>query len=348
MNALEKSVDHILKWLNHFALSSTIQSFPEDVIQNHGSQIFELMTYLTNRQVNFKVKVDNNMKRGEKVITIVKQYEEFIKLLMLNGAFLNTIRPWYLLSYTEYLIYVKQNKNEYVHMSGQRLSENKYHYLSLDSWVTLFYQMIKIYALSKINSKSIKNLPNISPEKLLIPEYYLEGSNLYSQNEGIIIRWLELYSELMSPISKNRLSNFGNDLRDSLCFSYLIQAYVGTNSLTKSNTNLKITCKTEDDYLFNAEKIVNIFHELGLQIHLQPKDLAVPYERGNLLLLIHIFNSLAFYIPQKKPIVFSCMLGEEVAHYIELSNPFKKAVSYWVKYEGEINLKIFVQIYFDY
>ena len=34
-----------------------------------------------------------------KILNIVKQYEDFLKYLKENGALLNSIRPYYLLSY---------------------------------------------------------------------------------------------------------------------------------------------------------------------------------------------------------------------------------------------------------
>ena len=39
---------------------------------------------------------------------IIKQYEDIIRFLKENGALLNTIRPWYLLSYSEYHMYLNQ------------------------------------------------------------------------------------------------------------------------------------------------------------------------------------------------------------------------------------------------
>lgn len=52
------------------------------------------------------------------------------------------------------------------------------------------------------------------------------------------------------------------------------------------------------------------------------------------MLLVQLFFSLPHYIPQKDPIVFQCILGEEVIKSIELKNPTQKPISYFVKYEG--------------
>ena len=55
---LEKSVDYLLRWLNFYALSSPIQAFPADVINNNGSPVFDLIYYLTNKQLPYRAKID--------------------------------------------------------------------------------------------------------------------------------------------------------------------------------------------------------------------------------------------------------------------------------------------------
>lgn len=331
IQALEKSCEVIVRWLNHFALNSTIQLFPTDIISNNGSQLFDLMGYLLGKQLNFKAKIDVTMKKVDKMKAVLRQYEQLIEFLKKNGAFLSTIRPYYLLSFSEYNLYIKNFPYTFVNSSVMRMSEQKFRYLSMDGWITLFYQVIKIYSLNKITLKSIKSLPNIPEEKKTIPEYYLEGSNIYSLPENLLLRWLELNSEMMSPVARARIQNFSVDLRDSICILHLLQGYIGP-TLNKFNVNLKTVCKNEDDYLFNAEKILNVLHDLGLETHMKPKDLAGPTDREMILFLLHIFNSLGHFIPQKEPIIFSCVLGEEIVKYIELTNPGPKAVAYWVYY----------------
>ena len=136
-----------------------------------------------------KAKIDINMSRSEKVKALIKQYEELIKYLKENGALLNTIRPQYFLSHADYNIYLKMTFTE-----GQfviRITEQKYNYISNEAWITLFYQILKIFYLSRISTKSFKNLPNIPIERTTVENYYLEGSNLISNYEGILLHWLE-------------------------------------------------------------------------------------------------------------------------------------------------------------
>lgn len=64
--------------------------------------------------------------------------------------------------------------------------------------------------------------------------------------------------------------------------------------------------------------------------------------RETLLFGIQLFHSLPHYIPKGQPIIFQCVLGEEVVKNVELSNPTNKPISYWVQLEpanGDFSLE---------
>jgi len=322
---LSNALDNILRWLNHFVLSTPLRSFPDDVITSNGAQIFDLYCYLSGKIFQNKAKLDIPMKRVERVNLIIKQYEDFLKVLMVEGGLLGTIRPYYLLSYTDFNHYLKTHPVNYINPSSFKPTMAQFSYISADSWITLFYQIIKIFYLSRITVKSFKKqFPN---QKL--PEYYLEESNIYSINEAIILRWIELYQQ--DPAF--RLTTFDRELKNSLCLASIIQGYINTSTI-KGILNLKPDCLIPEDYLYNGEKVLQALSFIGLENHTQAKNLANPSARENLLFLIHIYQSLLNYIPKHQPIVFSCILGQEVIKNIELKNPTKKVISFWVKIEG--------------
>lgn len=148
-NLLERSAEHIMRWMNHNALNAPIQSFPLDVINNNGSQLFELMTFLIGKSLNFKAKIEDNMKRGEKIQLLLKQYDDLIKYLKENGGLLNTIRPYYLLSYTDFIFFLKIQPCDYINPNSSKISENRFSYVSHDAWITLFYQIMKVFIICK-------------------------------------------------------------------------------------------------------------------------------------------------------------------------------------------------------
>lgn len=69
---------------------------------------------------------------------------------------LNTIRPEFLLSLSDLNTYYKLNPMVYVTPASNKMSEKKFRYISLDSWSVLFYQIIKVFYLCRVQPKNFK------------------------------------------------------------------------------------------------------------------------------------------------------------------------------------------------
>jgi hypothetical protein len=84
--------------------SSTIQNYPLDIINNSGGQIYDLILYLSGKKApgNIKNQANTSMNKKDSLKNLVTQYEELINFLKVNGAHLNTVRPEYLLSFSDY------------------------------------------------------------------------------------------------------------------------------------------------------------------------------------------------------------------------------------------------------
>ena len=78
---------------------------------------------------------------------------------------------------------------------------------------------------------------------------------------------------------------------------------------------------------------MSALQEIGLQSSFIAKDIYSPTQRENVLFILYLYNSLPHYLP-KSTIEFSCILGETLVKYVELSNPTLKTICYWVKLEG--------------
>lgn len=144
---LDRSCDLMMRWLNYTALTSNIQSFPDDVVSAYGSQIFEMIFFLTGKTLPFKLKFEStqkNMKKIDKTEMLIKQYIDLIKHLKESGGLLNHIRPQYLLSFADYNSYMKTQSNEFFNPSTLKITEARYNYVSQDSWLTIFYQTLKV------------------------------------------------------------------------------------------------------------------------------------------------------------------------------------------------------------
>jgi hypothetical protein len=86
---------------------------------------------------------------------------------------------------------------------------------------------------------------SIVPEiTTLFPEYYNEASNLFSLQEVVLIRWLELHGQGFDS-QFLRISNLEVSLRDGQVLSALIKTYVKSQSIDKI-LNLSEKCSTEE------------------------------------------------------------------------------------------------------
>ena len=213
-----------------------------------------------------------------------------------------------------------------------KVNPTLFNYLSMDSWITLLYQIFRIYFLYRLTPKSYKvHLGGSDEGKSFaeVPKGHLEGSNFLSASEGILIHWVESsVSEVL--LEERRVTNFEKDFRDGVLIGVLLQKYANSSVLK----NIKIPCTFEEDYRHNAEKIVRALEEIGLSSHLVPRDIFSPLQREMLLFLVHLYHYLPYYTPQNPSIEFSCVLGEEIIRTIELTNPSTKPVNYTTKYEG--------------
>jgi len=118
-------------------------------------------------------------------------------MLKSEGALLNHIRPYHLLSINDINASFKllpEEELEIIHPNVLKITQQRFNYISIDSWCAVFHQIIKIYALSRITPKFYRQIPGWVSDKLL-PDSYLNGSNIYSAQEGLLMRWLEICAE---------------------------------------------------------------------------------------------------------------------------------------------------------
>lgn len=98
----------------------------------------ELVAFLSGKKPPVQIpKTANNQNAKDNLKLLMTQYEELINFLKINGAHLNTVRPEYLLSLSDYSKFLKINPKE-ENMKPKTL-ERIFPYLSMDSWMTVFY-----------------------------------------------------------------------------------------------------------------------------------------------------------------------------------------------------------------
>lgn len=155
-------------------------------------------------------------------------------------------------------------------------------------------------------------------------------SNVYSVPETILLKWLTFHYCRVHPMHPKVVTNFDADLQDGLVFAALIKSHYGN---AQSLQDLKASVQYEEQVMHNAKRIIEAVHEIGLQTHLTPKDIVQPSARELLLFCVQLYQGLPHYIP-KATIEFPAVLGDMVTKNIELSNPSKNPICYWVKLDG--------------
>ena len=192
---LEKNCEYICRWFMQTLSATSMQQFPQDVITQNGNQIFELIHYLsgkkppgqaTNKQLTMAS--TNNAKDYLKVL--LTQYEELINHLKINGAHLNTVRPEYLLNKDEYSKFLKMYPKE--ENMKQKTIERVFPYLSMESWITTFYQILRIYFLNRVTPKNFKSLPGVPASESTV-DATMSKSNVYSVSETILLKWMNYH-----------------------------------------------------------------------------------------------------------------------------------------------------------
>ena len=195
-------------------------------------------------------------------------------MLKIEGAHLNHIRPEYLLSFSDlnlYLSNLPEEKAKFYMPSLLKINSGLYNYLSLESWITLLYQVFKIYILARVSLKNFKNhLPSIQEP----PKYYLELSNFTSTSESLLFYWAE-NAVLEILLEERRITNFDKDFKDGIVIAALVRKYAGVNILKK----MKMVCTMEEDYKDNATAVCEGLQEIGMLNHITPKDIFNPLQR---------------------------------------------------------------------
>jgi len=324
---LEKSLEFLARWFNHTTLSSPVNKLPDDFISAHGVQVYEIIKSLTGKVAPGQVK-SHSLPARELTKQLLAQYTELLTFLKANGALLNTIRPEYLLGLSDFSRFLKSSPGLQL---KPRQIERRWPYLSMDAWITLLYQIIRVFLLNRISPKTFRSLPGIPPDKAVV-DSSMTSSNIYSTSENIVLCWLAHHYNSANPATPRHLTNFDQDLMDGCVIGAVVQSHVGqVGALAK----LKQSPGSEEQRRGNVEKVLVALSEIGMPTFLTQKDLAQAAisPREMVLFCLSLYQGLPHYIP-KTTIEFPCALGEAVTKNLELTNPSSKQVTYWVKLEG--------------
>ena len=277
---------------------------------------------------------------NKRALQIREQYCQLIRFLQECGASLNTVFPEYLLDLNLYKRYISLDENR-AKVLDPKWDKSKslplqWRYYHKESWVLLVYQILKIFYLTRVNtrtfSQAIKHLP---PE---IQQRYLNSkipqSNVYSQSEYILLKWVNACFEAVNPHTQKDAITFSKDFADSSLLSGVLLSY-----FPKEDKNIlkRKGQQTNDIKIINYNMILNILKDYGIYTHIKVFQIS-PTSSANaremVLFLTMLFQNFQHFYP-KDTIQFTCVLGDSIIKSISLMNPTNKPLEYAVKHEGD-------------
>ena len=95
------------------------------------------------------------------------------------------MRPEYLLHTTDYTKFLKMFPKE--ENMKPKVVERVYPFIAMESWLTVFYQVLRIYYLNRITPKNFKALPGLIPSEAVV-DPPMTKSNIYSVAETILLK----------------------------------------------------------------------------------------------------------------------------------------------------------------
>ena len=340
---IEQNCKFIKKYLKNihldeqFKQNTSFKLFPEDVVKDNGKVIYILIKNLIGKEPPGRV-VDLEYDLTRRAIQIREQYCQLLRFLQECGACLNTVFPEYLLDFNLYKRYIASdvNRQKVLAPNWEKSSalSNQWRYYHKESWVLLVYQILKIFYLARVNPRSyalvMKQLPSDVQQRHSVTRF--GASNVYSQAEYLLLRWLTACFETVNPHLTREPKTFSSDFQDSALLSSLVLSY-----FPKEEKNLSKRNKQANDLkLINYNTIITILKEYGIYTHVknfQISPTSVPNAREMVLFLAMLFQNIQYFNP-KDTIQFSCILGDSVIKAITLTNPTPKPLEYAIKYEG--------------
>jgi hypothetical protein len=62
---MERTLDGICRWINQNVMvgQQGLSQFPHDLIKSNGSQLFDIVVFLTSKSLSFKYKAEHGVKK---------------------------------------------------------------------------------------------------------------------------------------------------------------------------------------------------------------------------------------------------------------------------------------------
>eukprot|EP00755_Sulcionema_specki_P010722 Sspe_Gene.7078::Locus_2392_Transcript_2_2_Confidence_0.625_Length_8917::g.7078::m.7078 len=358
----KKYAERLRIWLNVNVFQDPVEDLLGALQANHGRLLVEVIEQLLGRAPPGALKLDRLPPNPKEVAVLeVKQYEDILTFLKGWGASLSDVRPEFLLKYEDYCRVASLSINrgwgagvgvgapvpapKGDRNKAHRMGERRFNIRTQHAWLTVMFQIIKVFLLAKVTWKGFKSLPmnSILQQKAheerwssLSQEPSTVGSNIFSTAEGILLKWVSIHLSHFFPRQhggENRVLAF-EDLKDCRGFAALLSGYIPTLQSRfgldgKESTAFSFNPTSMADCEKNAFFLLEAMKSYGMDTKLTTKDIVDSTSRDMLLLLLYLYNHLPQFVPQTT-VTFKGKLHEPITKSVEISNPHRWPIEYLV------------------
>ena len=372
----KRNAERLKTWLNHNVLQDPIEDFVAGMVAGHGRCLMEMVEQLAGRPPPSAIKPDKvqHMSKRDLAAAEYKQYEDCITFLKGQGGVLIDVRPEFLMRYEDFQRLTVPHKGwggglgasaptpqcKVGERSRARVGERKFGHKQLHAWMSLVLQVLKCFLLSRVTWRGFRSMPQSAVmQARAVEEKWANmsndsstvGSNLYSQSEAILLKWLSLHQQHYFPRGHHRVTSF-DELRDCRAFAAVLCAYIPTLEarvgLAKPASSAAAAAVSGDaaasgfvshpssmaDCERNAGVLLEAAKAYGMDFKLTPKEFVEGSTRDLLLLALNLFQSLPQFVPQAS-ITFAGKLHETITKTVELTNPHRWPIDYLVLLDDE-------------
>ena len=151
----------------------------------------------------------------------------------------------------------------------------------------------------------------------------LEGSNVYTKHELLLLEWASVCAEKVYPTSARSVMNFDVDFADGTVLSAMLLAYVPQLGETWLGTIYQEAAATHH-IESNAKRVINALREAGLEYPLDVSDINNPDPINMVLLVAFLYDVLPSYRAVAR-VSFDGALHEEITKSVVVRNPLENS-----------------------
>lgn len=218
----------------------------------------------------------------------------------------------------------------------QLISRYEWEIVNAHSWIYCVFQSIRVFALQTITMASLtKRRSSCLETSELGSKVYC--SSILSQQECILLAWLQLHTERVFPHLNKRISNLDDDLGDGLALCSVLLAH--WPALAELQAQLIVDPVQQADAETNMAIFQTMLSALRCPFVVSIDEMLPPQPCSLLFLVAFLYEWLPQLLPYDR-LQFDGKLQTEEVKCLELTNSASKPLAYSIHLEGHQDFSV--------